>query len=176
MIIGILSDTHGFVPNRLLELFEGVDCILHAGDIGNELVLHTLNAVAPTVAVRGNVDEFGIADPIVHITRGNKKITVVHNAGDIIHPARDLYTRVLTEPTDIMISGHYHGWWVEHIQMPDGHPVLWLSPGAAGNSGHHRIRTAMRLTIRDQALQNGTFDDYTLEKIDLGPREMYAGW
>lgn len=172
MKIGILSDTHGDVPNQLLTAFEDVDCILHAGDIGNDMVLHTLNAVAPTVAVRGNIDDFGIADAIVHIVRGGKRITIVHNAGDIVHPARDLYTRVLTKPCDILISGHYHGWWVQNIQTPDGHPVLWLSPGAAGNSGHHSVRTAMRLTIKDENQCTGTFDDYTLEKIILGPREM----
>ncbi len=172
MIIGILSDTHGSVPNKLLDAFKDVDCILHAGDIGDKMVLATLEAVAPTVPVRGNIDEFSIADAIVHITRGAKRITIVHNAGDIIHPARDLYTRVLTEPCDILISGHYHGWWVNHIKMPNGQPVLWLSPGAAGNSGHHQFRTAMRLTIRDEAEQTGTLDDYKLERIELGPREM----
>ncbi len=172
MIIGILSDTHGSVPGALFDAFAGVDCILHAGDIGDKMVLADLETIAPTVPVRGNIDEFDIADAIVHITRGGKRITIVHNAGDIIHPARDLYTRVLTEPCDILISGHYHGWWVKNIQMPDGSPVLWLSPGAAGNSGHHQLRTAMRLTIRDEAQQDGSLDDYKLEKIELGPRQM----
>lgn len=172
MILGILSDTHGSVPNKLLEHFKGVDYILHAGDIGDKMVLAVLETVAPVVPVRGNIDEFGIADAIVHITRCGKKITIVHNAGDIIHPARDLYTRVLTKPCDILISGHYHAWWVQTITMPNGAPVLWLSPGAAGNLGHHQTRTAMRLSIRDESLQDGSLDDYKLERIELGPREM----
>ena len=49
-LIGIISDTHGLVRPQALEALAGVDMILHAGDIGNQEVLDTLNEVAPVVA------------------------------------------------------------------------------------------------------------------------------
>src|ERR1044072_8916229 len=56
-LIGIISDTHGLVRPQAIEALDGVDMILHAGDIGNQEVLNTLNEIAPVVAVRGNNDK-----------------------------------------------------------------------------------------------------------------------
>lgn len=54
--IGIISDTHGVLPNEVFTLFDGVDQIIHAGDIGPEDILIELATIAPVQAVRGNVD------------------------------------------------------------------------------------------------------------------------
>ena len=56
-LIGIISDTHGLVRPQALEALKDVDMILHAGDIGSQDVLGTLNEIAPVVAVRGNNDK-----------------------------------------------------------------------------------------------------------------------
>jgi len=58
MRLGIISDTHGFLPDRVLDTFhsEGVDQILHAGDIGPLSILARLEACAPVTAVQGNCD------------------------------------------------------------------------------------------------------------------------
>ena len=56
-LIGIISDTHGLVRPQALEALKDVDMILHAGDIGSQDVLDTLNDIAPVVAVRGNNDK-----------------------------------------------------------------------------------------------------------------------
>jgi putative phosphoesterase len=58
MRIGLISDTHGRLDSRVVEIFEGVDRILHAGDIGGEEILAELGAVAPVTAVLGNTDAF----------------------------------------------------------------------------------------------------------------------
>src|SRR6185369_13148833 len=55
-LIGVISDTHGLVRPQAIEALDGVDMILHAGDIGNQQVLDTLKDIAPVVAVRGNND------------------------------------------------------------------------------------------------------------------------
>jgi hypothetical protein len=62
MRIGVLSDTHIpdrtlSLPDEILDIFAGVDLILHAGDISEALVLERLATVAPVYAVRGNRDE-----------------------------------------------------------------------------------------------------------------------
>ena len=39
MKIGIIADTHNYIPGAVYELFSGVDLIIHAGDIGQENIL-----------------------------------------------------------------------------------------------------------------------------------------
>ena len=182
MKLGILSDTHGYLHPAFKDLFKDVDYILHAGDIGTPDVLRQLEAIAPTVAVRGNIDGevFYETPKLEHRRLGDIRVTIVHNAGDIIRPAYDLRSRILKSPTDLLISGHYHGYWCTEIATDSG-PVLWLSPGAAGNSGHHRERTALLLTIPEREARAGTLvQDAKLEKINLGPREyatdMSSSW
>ena len=56
--IGIISDTHGVLPNEIFNVFQGVDQIIHAGDIGSEALLIELETIAPVLAVFGNMDGF----------------------------------------------------------------------------------------------------------------------
>ena len=163
---GIISDTHGFFHPGLREAFAGVDYIIHAGDIGYGDVLGPLGLIAPVVAVRGNIDgeEYFDYPKMEHRNCGGVRVTVIHNAGDVVHPVADLKTRILAEPTDLLVSGHYHGYWVKQIGMDYG-KVLWLSPGAAGNAGHHTGRMALILTVPPVGMA-----DAKLEKVHLGKR------
>lgn len=173
MKVGILSDTHGYFHPALREAFADVDVIFHAGDIGLETVLKQLERIAPTYAVRGNIDgwEFYDLPKLDHRVIAGIGFTMTHNAGDVIHPAYDLESRILNLPTDILISGHYHGYWCQIVECSYG-PVLWISPGAAGNAGHHRERTALKLTIAPKEARTGDIrKDAVLEKIHLGERE-----
>ena len=54
--VGIISDTHGLVRQRVVKSFKDVDLIMHAGDVGKPDVLETLQAIARVFPVRGNVD------------------------------------------------------------------------------------------------------------------------
>jgi uncharacterized protein len=59
--VGVISDTHIYdqrrvIPAAVWQVFAGVDCILHAGDIARQDVLDELAALAPVHAVYGNVD------------------------------------------------------------------------------------------------------------------------
>jgi len=61
--IGIISDTHGLLRPEAVAALRGVELIIHAGDVGGSAgvdgkaeILRALEAVAPVVAVRGNVD------------------------------------------------------------------------------------------------------------------------
>ena len=61
MKVGVLSDTHvptivSALPPAIYDIFQGVDLILHAGDIVELSVLDDLRAIAPVEAVAGNVD------------------------------------------------------------------------------------------------------------------------
>jgi len=57
--IGVISDTHNFFDPKIPGLFNGVEHILHAGDIGLPRILLDLEAIAPVTAVSGNTDDPG---------------------------------------------------------------------------------------------------------------------
>ena len=101
--IGVVSDTHGTVPDTLVKAFANVDLIVHAGDIGKPLVVNYLKRIAPIVAVRGNVDHglWAFEHPEHAIIQaGNTKIYVVHNLADLDCDSQDKYQCV--------IYGHTH--------------------------------------------------------------------
>ena len=55
-LIGIISDTHGRLPQSVSKVFKKTDLIIHAGDIGDPEIIDALEKIAPTRAVRGNMD------------------------------------------------------------------------------------------------------------------------
>jgi uncharacterized protein len=63
MKIGVVSDTHGYFDPRLSLRLDGVDEILHAGDVGSMEVLGYLGAIAPVHAVQGNTDAYPLDFP-----------------------------------------------------------------------------------------------------------------
>jgi putative phosphoesterase len=125
--LGVISDTHGYLPPRALEFFQGADAILHAGDIGSEEVLRTLSQVAPVLAVRGNMDGGPWADRLA------EKESI--RAGDaLIHLIHDLL-RLRRDPAGdgclAVVNGHTHR---PSVETRDG--VLYVNPGSAGAPRH----------------------------------------
>ncbi len=121
--VGVISDTHGLIRLRVLELFRGVDHIIHAGDIGDPSVLEALRAIAPVTAVRGNVDVAEWAKTLketVLIQFGNVPIYVIHDLSrlDLVPDAAGIR---------VVINGHSHR--AANRQTGD---VLYLNPGSAG--------------------------------------------
>src|ERR1035437_7755062 len=54
--IGLLSDTHGYLDERILLYLSECDEIWHAGDIGNLEIAQTLSKLKLFKAVYGNAD------------------------------------------------------------------------------------------------------------------------
>jgi hypothetical protein len=123
MMIGIISDTHGLLRPEARERLAGVDHIIHAGDIGGPEVISGLRELAPTTAIRGNVDKGSWANHHPNtewLTLGGRSIYVLHNLNELdLDPAG--------AGLDVVISGHSHQPKIETI---DG--VLYLNPGSAG--------------------------------------------
>jgi putative phosphoesterase len=82
--VGVIADTHSpefldRLPQRVFEVFEGVDLILHAGDIDGEETLTQLRRLAPVEAVQGDHDRSLGALPMSReIMIGGKRIVLVH--------------------------------------------------------------------------------------------------
>ena len=123
MIVGVISDTHGLLRPQALAALEGADLIVHAGDIGPPDILARLRMIAPTIAVRGNVDTspWGRSLPASEVVEAaGRLLYVVHDRADLdVNPRAGGFAAV--------IFGHSHRpEAVEH----DG--VLFLNPGSAG--------------------------------------------
>jgi len=121
--IGIISDTHGLVSQRVVKSFKDVDLIVHAGDVGKPEVLETLQAIARVYPVRGNVDSGKWTDklPFTEVVKvGQVYLYVLHDVD-----ALDLDP--VAAGFNVVISGHSH---VPKLEERNG--VLFLNPGSAG--------------------------------------------
>jgi uncharacterized protein len=131
--IGVLSDTHGKLDPRIPYLFDGVDHILHAGDIGSDAIIESLESVAPVTAVIGNMDWRVSCRLFERRELGGKRFFVTHQVGDPGHPLREVREKVTAEKPDVVVFGHTHVMYAEHHNG-----VLFFNPGAAGKrkAGH----------------------------------------
>ena len=127
MQIGIISDTHGHVPNAVHDALAGVDHILHAGDVGPMEVITELESIAPVSAVRGNTD-YSIQLPQTHIQSFVSQKFLVHHIVDLPVPSQLVRVAMADEQPNVVVFGHTHMPYNEHH---DG--VLFLNPGSASS-------------------------------------------
>lgn len=123
LLVGVISDTHGLLRPEALAALEGVDAIVHAGDIGGAGILDALRRIAPVVAVRGNNDRDAWAASLPEIAKteiGGTRIWVVHDLTDI---GKDPALAGVA----VVISGHSHS---PRVERREG--LLFLNPGSAG--------------------------------------------
>ena len=143
-LVGVISDTHGLLRPSVLAALQGVDLILHAGDVGGGDILPRLRETAPVVAVRGNVDHgpwlLDLAETEV-VTVGKATLYVLHdvNALDLNPVAAGFHA---------VISGHSHR---PAATWRDG--VLYLNPGSIGPRRFQLPISLARLRVRGTALQ-----------------------
>lgn len=127
--VGLVSDTHGCLRPALFRALEGVDRVIHAGDVEDPSHLVDLEAIAPVTAVAGNVDGADVramAPEQAEIDVADVRVAVIH--GHQVHP--DYERLVARFPTArVIVHGHTH---VPRC-MPVG-DVLIVNPGAAGRS------------------------------------------
>lgn len=142
--IGVVSDTHGLVRHGLVQAIHGVDLILHAGDVGKPEVLEALRAVAPVVAVRGNMDGGKLARTL----RGDEVAEVGELLFYVLHDIYELDLDPAEAGFRAVIYGHSHR---PHAKEKDG--VLYLNPGSAGPRRFKLPATLVRLNIRGGELE-----------------------
>ena len=121
--IGLISDTHGLVRPEALKALEGVELIVHAGDIGKPEVLDRLQAIAPLAAIKGNNDTAPWARRIPEILDLHVKDRTLR----VIHNIRDSESNLRAGGIDVVISGHSHK---PSVESRDN--VLFVNPGSAG--------------------------------------------
>jgi uncharacterized protein len=153
MLIGLISDTHipeivQTLPSRVKEVFNGVDLILHAGDIFIDTVLEELGTIAPVLAARGD-DDYQIRDKrmeeVQNLTLDGLNVYVIHSshyfARDLIqHPEK----HNLEKAPDVVVFGHTH----RDIVQAVGNSLL-VNPGSATFPYYQlRLGTVALLSIK----------------------------
>lgn len=159
--IGLISDTHGTFDDVLQRFLANVDEVWHAGDFGNIETADAIAAFKPLRGVYGNIDGAVLRRVYPRWQQfecEQVKVVMTHIGG---YPGR-YYTGVAdllrTVRPKIFISGHSHILKVIYDKKLD---LLHLNPGAAGLSGFHRVRTALRFVI----------DGERIEELEVGEWE-----
>jgi len=152
--IGLISDTHSFFDEKIEVFLKDVDEIWHAGDIGSLQTAAQITDFKPMKAVYGNCDDCNtrLSYPLFQLMDvEGAKILMMHIGG---YPGRyDYHALQLIERhrPNIFICGHSH---ILKVVNDKHYNMLTINPGAAGLSGFHLVRTAIRFHI-----ENGKITD-----------------
>ena len=163
--IGILSDTHGLLDERIFEHFASCDQIWHAGDWGSLEVVTKLQAFKPLRGVWGNIDGYEVRSLFPQHNRfkcEEVKVWLTHIGGypgkynPLVRPS------IFQQPPNLFVCGHSH---ILKVQFDKSLNLLHINPGAAGKYGIHKVQTLVRFEIDGDKIQH-------LEVIELKPKDI----
>lgn len=161
--IGLLSDTHGEIPERLLSFFESVQEIWHAGDIGNIETADRLAAFKPLRAVYGNIDGQDVRSvwPLHQRFKcENIDVWITHIGGYPGNYDRSIRQEIISKPPGLFICGHSH---ILKVIYDKKLELLHMNPGAAGSKGFHKMQTAIRFVIDGDNIRDLEIWEYSRE-------------
>ena len=152
--IGILSDTHGHIDEKMIEFFSSCDEIWHSGDIGDIAVINKLSENKEVRAVFGNIDG-GIVrqsfSEFLFFRCENVDVLITHIGGYPKNYYGKAYSKILQHKPKIFVCGHSH---ILKIVNDFNLKMLCINPGAAGIYGFHTRRTMLRFEIDGDNIQN----------------------
>jgi uncharacterized protein len=145
LTLGILSDTHGLLRPEVLATLRAsnVDHILHAGNVGDPTILASLSAIAPTTAIRGNIDTSG---PCARLP-ATEAVELAGHLFYLIHSIHDLDLDPAAAGISAVISGHSH-----RPETRTHKGVLYLNPGSCGPRRFDLPITLSILTVSTNTL------------------------
>lgn len=159
----LLSDSHSYIDDRILEYAGQADEIWHGGDFGSMDVIEQLEKIKPLKGVYGNIDNAKIRSEFPEVSRftcEEVEILMIHIGG---YPGK--YTplakqEIAEKAPKLFISGHSH---ILKVMFDQKNNLLHLNPGACGKQGWHKMRTMMRFVIDGAEIKD-------LEVIELGAK------
>ena len=161
--IGLISDTHGFLDEKVFRYFDPCDEIWHAGDMGSSTLMDQLEDFRPVKAVFGNIDDKALQIRYPdHLRFRCQQIRVwmTHIGGYPPRYTPTLKKQLQEDPPHLFICGHSHI--LRIMRDPKLNNLLYMNPGAAGRHGFHKVRTLIRFDI-GETIKN-------VQVIELGKR------
>jgi len=132
LIIGVISDTHGRLDYRVKTLFDGVDLILHAGDVGDMDIIYSLEEIAETKAVFGNMDDYMVRSNTrekIVLEKDGIRIGLAHGGGSPYTIIDRLEKMFRNDNVDIIVFGHTHSPLEEQVGE-----IFFFNPGYGRNT------------------------------------------
>jgi putative phosphoesterase len=126
MKIGIISDTHGYLPPAVFKIFEKVDSILHAGDIGSNDIIDELEMLAPVYAVSGNIDSWPIVSqfsPTLVTEFNDLTFYLIHHIISEKFVRYELFRKKIKP--HVLVYGHTH---IPNVSLHN--EILFINPGS----------------------------------------------
>ncbi len=143
----LLSDSHGFIDEKILNYCKDADEVWHAGDIGSLEVTSAIQEVSLLRAVYGNIDDKDIRSefPLDNkFMAENVGVWMTHIGGYPNRYNSRIKESLSLRPPKIFISGHSH---ILKVQYDKKLKLLHMNPGAIGNHGFHKVKTMLRFEI-----------------------------
>ena len=150
--IGLISDTHGLLREEAVRALSGSELILHAGDVGKPEILDALRAVAPVIAIRGNVDVEEWARELPETGIVETEAATIY----MIHDVNQLDLKPEAAGIQIVLSGHSHT-----PSDTERNGVRFINPGSAGP---RRFSLPISLARLDLSVKPWRVEFVTLEK------------
>lgn len=163
MLIGLISDTHGWLDPKIEEFFKDCNEVWHCGDIGDITVTDRLAGRFNLRAVYGNIDGGEVRRMLTEILIfecEGIKILMTHIGGYPGHYDPRIREVLHQEKPKLFVCGHSHILKVMYDKKLD---CLHINPGAAGRYGFHKVRTAVRFVIRA-----GKISDLEVMELEKG--------
>lgn len=140
-MIGLVSDTHGLIRPDIFNALDGVELILHAGDVGGVEVLAELAMIAPVEAVAGNTDPPETPGLVMSLEREIEGIRIhVSHGHEVGRPTPERLLALY--PHDVLVYGHTHRQLIKRAGQR-----LVINPGAAGPRRFSLMPSVARLVI-----------------------------
>jgi putative phosphoesterase len=159
----LLSDSHSYMDDRILEYAGQADEIWHGGDFGSFEIIERLEKMKPLKGVYGNIDNTKIRSEFPEVNRffcENVEVLMIHIGGYPGKYSPLAKEKIAEKAPKLFISGHSH---ILKVMFDQKNNLLHLNPGACGKQGWHKMRTMMRFVIDDTEIKD-------LEVIELGPK------
>ncbi|MBK5272957.1 MAG: metallophosphoesterase family protein [Bacteroidia bacterium] len=163
--IGLISDTHGYLDEKVFTHFKDCDEIWHAGDFGGIGIATTLAASSglSIKGVYGNIDRQDIRsvfnEQLVFMCE-KVKVMMRHIGGSPPKYNPETKKELLVHRPQLFICGHSH---ILKIMFDENLECLYMNPGAAGKHGWQKTRTLIRFAIDGSDIKN-------CEVIELGKK------
>jgi hypothetical protein len=150
----LISDTHGYIDEKIIKYANQVDEIWHAGDIGSTNVTDKLKKIKQLRGVFGNIDDQKIrAEFPLHNRFMCEKVNVwiTHIGGYPKKYNSKILEELKSNPPDLFICGHSH---ILKVINDKKLGLLHINPGAIGKYGLHSVRTMVQFEINGKKIEN----------------------